>query len=149
MNLVGDGQPFTTAKVRQLEELHMQGALLKSKDSVYRVADEDLDISGSHEKELACTDFPHSNSLLQAFKEVFHLIKFRKNQLESINASMLGRDTIVLMPTGAGKSLCYQLPALLREGVTIVVSPLCSLIQDQVPKLLNDLSQFMLQVLNS
>lgn len=79
--------------------------------------------------------YPHTPELMKVFTQVFGLKQFRLNQLEAINAVILGEDCFILMPTGGGKSLCYQLPALLSPGVTVVVSPLRSLIQDQVQKL--------------
>jgi ATP-dependent DNA helicase RecQ len=60
---------------------------------------------------------------------------FRRGQREAVEAALSGRDVLVVMPTGSGKSLCYQLPALLREDLTIVVSPLVALMQDQVDAL--------------
>ncbi|OMO57824.1 hypothetical protein COLO4_35077 [Corchorus olitorius] len=63
---------------------------------------------------------------------VFGISSYRPNQREIINAVMSGRDVLVIMAAGGGKSLCYQLPAILREGIALVVSPLLSLIQDQV-----------------
>ncbi|XP_053479192.1 recQ-like DNA helicase BLM isoform X2 [Ictalurus furcatus] len=80
-------------------------------------------------------NFPHSPEMMKIFHKKFGLHQFRFNQLEAINATLLGEDTFVLMPTGGGKSLCYQLPACVSAGVTVVISPLRSLIVDQVQKL--------------
>ncbi|XP_050233938.1 ATP-dependent DNA helicase Q-like 2 [Mercurialis annua] len=63
---------------------------------------------------------------------VFGISTYRPNQRQIINAVMSGRDVLVIMAAGGGKSLCYQLPALLRDGLSLVISPLISLIQDQV-----------------
>src|SRR5690349_11986981 len=66
---------------------------------------------------------------------VFGFAAFRPGQSEIIDTIVAGRDVLVVMPTGSGKSLCYQLPALMRPDLTLVVSPLVSLMQDQVQAL--------------
>ncbi|MEM9315667.1 MAG: DNA helicase RecQ [Pseudomonadota bacterium] len=72
---------------------------------------------------------------LDALEHVFGYTEFRSPQDEIIECLMAGEDALVIMPTGGGKSLCYQLPALLRPGCAIVVSPLIALMQDQVDAL--------------
>ncbi len=73
----------------------------------------------------------------EALKVVFGYDSFRPGQESVINAVLEGRDILAVMPTGAGKSLCYQVPAMLLSGITLVISPLISLMQDQV-KALNE-----------
>ncbi|TRY63016.1 hypothetical protein TCAL_00799 [Tigriopus californicus] len=86
-------------------------------------------------KELSRRDYNFSEKLFNQLRNKFGIHNFRPNQLQTCNAALLNHDCFVLMPTGGGKSLCYQLPAVMNEGVTVVISPLVSLIHDQVTKL--------------
>lgn len=73
-----------------------------------------------------------------ALRKFWGYDEFRPLQTEAIAAHLVGRDALVVLPTGGGKSLCFQVPAVIRDGVTVVVSPLISLMQDQVQALTNN-----------
>jgi len=78
---------------------------------------------------------PQFQSLEEALKQFFGYDNFRLGQRQIIEEALQDRDLLIIMPTGGGKSLCFQLPALLKPGLTVVVSPLIALMQDQVDAL--------------
>ena len=75
---------------------------------------------------------PQALSVLQRY---YGYSQFRQGQEEVIESILGGRDVLAIMPTGAGKSICYQVPAIAMKGITLVVSPLISLMKDQVTAL--------------
>lgn len=76
--------------------------------------------------------FTWDSEVRSTLKATFKIGHFRPLQASCVNATLSGKDVILIMPTGGGKSLCYQLPAILSPGLTLVVSPLLSLMEDQL-----------------
>ena len=94
------------------------------------------EVTGDHKPvEVPKVDNTTDLKMLDILKKYFGYTDFRSGQRNIINNIMAGRDVIGIMPTGAGKSICYQVSAMLMEGITLVVSPLISLMQDQVKSL--------------
>src|SRR6185436_3758184 len=78
---------------------------------------------------------PQLDDATDALRKHFGFDDFREGQREVIASILSGKDAVVVMPTGSGKSLCYQLPAMMLDGATLVVSPLIALMKDQVDAL--------------
>lgn len=84
---------------------------------------------------LSVTDSPAFAQAKTILQEVFGYQQFRQGQQQIIEATLQGQSSFILMATGGGKSLCYQIPALCFTGLTLVISPLIALMQDQVDQL--------------
>src|SRR3954451_1523059 len=91
-------------------------------------------VSPTEEPALSVTESERAD-LLSVLRSEFSLEEFRPGQEDVIRSVLEGRDALVVMPTGGGKSLIYQLPALLLPGLTLVVSPLIALMKDQTDKM--------------
>ncbi|CEP17088.1 hypothetical protein [Parasitella parasitica] len=128
---------------QEIESIDTSIAILKSdrEDLVQRrnklldtIAQNAIQSNQNHEAtQYQSTNFPWSTKLATVAESYFNISSFRSLQIPILNAALdQKRDLFVVLPTGGGKSLCYQLPALLEDGFTLVISPLVSLIKDQV-----------------
>ncbi|KAJ9475022.1 putative ATP-dependent helicase SGS1 (putative) [Pseudozyma hubeiensis] len=123
---------------KQIAELQkLKDSVLRERRNVYNTYLKSLRPEGSASNRKLGTDytvstFSWSDDIRLAAMSVFGIPSFRFCQEAVINAALDGRNAVVVMPTGGGKSLCYQLPAILKPGLTLVVSPLISLMTDQV-----------------
>eukprot|EP00775_Hariotina_reticulata_P010922 gene10922-11077_t len=137
----------------QLQELEEAKQQLRIREQLLRQQKEKLQRRIIVEQQAPKADwssqFSWDERLQQALQQAFGLTNFRPLQREVMNATLQGRDVLLLLPSGGGKSLCYQLPAVVSGGVTLVVSPLLSLIIDQVMSLAGKVRAYALTSMTS
>lgn len=124
-----------TEEIESLEKKvkDIQYRINKKKEEKAKLESEfNLSKSFTFDRNWATDIFPWDEQIVKVLKNVFHLNEFRFQQKAAINLILSKKDLMLLMPTGGGKSLCYQLPGIYSPGVTIIVSPLLSLMEDQV-----------------
>ncbi|XP_044766647.1 ATP-dependent DNA helicase Q1-like [Coccinella septempunctata] len=125
---------------KQIHDLKQKQAVLSNKLKILQTKKDDLQSRYDRERMINCRnsedwitkEFPWSKQIEKILKETFKFDSFRTKQLAAINATLNKKDVLLLMPTGGGKSLVYQLPAVVTKGMTLVISPLISLIEDQL-----------------
>lgn len=125
---------------KQIHEILQKQKILSNKLKILQSKKDDLQSKYDRERMKNCRnsedwitkEFPWSKQIKNILKETFKFDSFRTKQLAAINATLDKKDVLLLMPTGGGKSLVYQLPALVDKGMTLVISPLLSLIEDQL-----------------
>ncbi|CAG2177303.1 unnamed protein product, partial [Oppiella nova] len=122
---------------RELQQIEEQIMTLRSRKRQLdtKIASLETQLQSHSEtdyQKFATDSYDWSQKVHKLLETVFGHKKFRSYQLMAINATLSATDCLLVMPTGGGKSLCFQLPALVNNGLTLVVSPLISLMEDQV-----------------
>ncbi|KAL5243179.1 hypothetical protein ACI65C_010589 [Semiaphis heraclei] len=124
-------QELKEINVKVIKLQKRKAELLEQKEKLKQLSYQKQTNSISDQNKWTHTDFPWHQRVQDTLKTVFKLDTFRSQQLAAINITLSKHDAILIMPTGGGKSLCYQLPALIDQGFTLVVSPMVSLMEDQ------------------
>ncbi|XP_076818704.1 ATP-dependent DNA helicase Q1-like isoform X2 [Clavelina lepadiformis] len=125
---LGKVQREVESLLAKQEELLERKALLESEIDRHQCSSNERNIA---DPQWSSEEFEWSDKLRDKLQNVFQIQDYRAKQLEAINATLSDRDVLLIMSTGGGKSLCYQLPAIVSHGLTLVVSPLISLMEDQ------------------
>ncbi|CAI8588334.1 unnamed protein product [Vicia faba] len=129
---IEDVQEQIRALIEKQERLYERKSELNSILEACKESENEVNNASSSTVENWDGPFEWDSEAADLRLNIFGISSYRANQKEIINAILSGRDVLVIMAAGGGKSLCYQLPAVLRNGIALVVSPLLSLIQDQV-----------------
>lgn len=123
----------------ELNKLYARHEILKERQSLLQVQIQSLDQVALEEETARHQSidweqgrFPWTDTVYSILRDTFKLNQFRPLQLSCINATLSQKDTVLIMPTGGGKSLCYQLPAVANKGFSLVISPLVALMEDQL-----------------